>query len=137
MVLLREESVVLQILHCGSLQSLESQIGTAIGDEEGRGGTFECSAMGAHHLTFKFGIHGGGINLIFPHHENEIAHQSCAGSILTGDFQDALRYINTTEDDVLLTIADMTTARKNKDCKKQSDQRRNAGEGYSNYGCGQ
>lgn len=33
--------------------------------------------MSAHYLTFKFDIHGGGIDLIFPHHENEIA-QSCA-----------------------------------------------------------
>ncbi|KAL5553137.1 hypothetical protein UlMin_040538 [Ulmus minor] len=37
----------------------------------------ECSAMSAHYLTFTFDIHGGGIDLIFPHHENEIA-QSCA-----------------------------------------------------------
>lgn len=37
----------------------------------------ECSAMSAHYLSFKFDIHGGGIDLIFPHHENEIA-QSCA-----------------------------------------------------------
>ncbi|KAG6759615.1 hypothetical protein POTOM_036099 [Populus tomentosa] len=37
----------------------------------------ECSAMSAQYLTFKFDIHGGGIDLIFPHHENEIA-QSCA-----------------------------------------------------------
>ncbi|KAH9795125.1 cysteine--tRNA ligase 2 cytoplasmic [Citrus sinensis] len=37
----------------------------------------ECSAMSAHYLSSKFDIHGGGIDLIFPHHENEIA-QSCA-----------------------------------------------------------
>ncbi|PON78650.1 Cysteine-tRNA ligase [Parasponia andersonii] len=37
----------------------------------------ECSAMSAEYLTFKFDVHGGGIDLIFPHHENEIA-QSCA-----------------------------------------------------------
>ncbi|CAM8950762.1 unnamed protein product [Rhodiola kirilowii] len=37
----------------------------------------ECSAMSAHYLTFSFDIHGGGIDLIFPHHENELA-QSCA-----------------------------------------------------------
>ncbi|XP_028757900.1 cysteine--tRNA ligase 2, cytoplasmic [Neltuma alba] len=37
----------------------------------------ECSAMGSHYLTSRFDIHGGGIDLIFPHHENEIA-QSCA-----------------------------------------------------------
>ncbi|KAL3510757.1 hypothetical protein ACH5RR_030158 [Cinchona calisaya] len=37
----------------------------------------ECSAMSAHYLTQSFDIHGGGMDLIFPHHENEIA-QSCA-----------------------------------------------------------
>ncbi|XP_042503331.1 cysteine--tRNA ligase 2, cytoplasmic-like [Macadamia integrifolia] len=36
----------------------------------------ECSAMSAHYLTASFDIHGGGMDLIFPHHENEIA-QSC------------------------------------------------------------
>lgn len=33
--------------------------------------------MSAHYLSFNFDIHGGGIDLIFPHHENEIV-QSCA-----------------------------------------------------------
>lgn len=37
----------------------------------------ECSAMSAVYLGETFDIHGGGIDLIFPHHENEIA-QSCA-----------------------------------------------------------
>ncbi|XP_051146084.1 cysteine--tRNA ligase 2, cytoplasmic-like isoform X2 [Andrographis paniculata] len=37
----------------------------------------ECSAMSAHYLTHTFDIHGGGMDLIFPHHENELA-QSCA-----------------------------------------------------------
>ncbi|KAK1389999.1 Cysteine--tRNA ligase [Heracleum sosnowskyi] len=37
----------------------------------------ECSAMSAEYLTPIFDIHGGGMDLIFPHHENEIA-QSCA-----------------------------------------------------------
>ncbi|CAI9096160.1 OLC1v1032244C2 [Oldenlandia corymbosa var. corymbosa] len=37
----------------------------------------ECSAMSARYLTHSFDIHGGGMDLIFPHHENEIA-QSCA-----------------------------------------------------------
>ncbi|KAH7446981.1 hypothetical protein KP509_01G085100 [Ceratopteris richardii] len=37
----------------------------------------ECSAMSAEHLGPCFDIHGGGMDLIFPHHENEIA-QSCA-----------------------------------------------------------
>lgn len=37
----------------------------------------ECSAMSAAYLGYSFDIHGGGIDLVFPHHENEIA-QSCA-----------------------------------------------------------
>ncbi|KAL8456426.1 hypothetical protein ACS0TY_034583 [Phlomoides rotata] len=37
----------------------------------------ECNATSAQYLTHKFDIHGGGEDLIFPHHENEIA-QSCA-----------------------------------------------------------
>ncbi|KAF9623003.1 hypothetical protein IFM89_035984 [Coptis chinensis] len=40
----------------------------------------ECSAMSSHHLTSKFDIHSGGIDLIFPHHENEIAQSSAACS---------------------------------------------------------
>ncbi|KAK1372366.1 Cysteine--tRNA ligase [Heracleum sosnowskyi] len=36
----------------------------------------ECSAMSAAYLGYSFDIHGGGMDLIFPHHENEIA-QNC------------------------------------------------------------
>jgi len=38
----------------------------------------ECSAMAAAHLGQTFDIHGGGIDLVFPHHENEIAQSCCA-----------------------------------------------------------
>lgn len=38
----------------------------------------ECSAMTAAHLGQVFDIHGGGLDLIFPHHENEIAQSRCA-----------------------------------------------------------
>ena len=38
----------------------------------------ECSVMSAHHLGEVFDIHGGGLDLIFPHHENEIAQSCCA-----------------------------------------------------------
>ena len=38
----------------------------------------ECSAMIAAHLGETIDIHGGGIDLEFPHHENEIAQSSCA-----------------------------------------------------------
>jgi len=38
----------------------------------------ECSAMSKKYLGKEFDIHGGGIDLIFPHHENEIAQSRCA-----------------------------------------------------------
>ncbi len=38
----------------------------------------ECSAMSEAHLGETFDIHGGGLDLIFPHHENEIAQSECA-----------------------------------------------------------
>ena len=59
----------------------------SIGDEpywdspwgKGRPGWhLECSAMSKKYLGNQFDIHGGGIDLIFPHHENEIAQSRCA-----------------------------------------------------------
>jgi cysteinyl-tRNA synthetase len=38
----------------------------------------ECSAMSEAHLGETFDIHGGGLDLVFPHHENEIAQSTCA-----------------------------------------------------------
>ncbi|SEQ83984.1 cysteinyl-tRNA synthetase [Faunimonas pinastri] len=38
----------------------------------------ECSAMSEKHLGPTFDIHGGGIDLVFPHHENELAQSRCA-----------------------------------------------------------
>ncbi|MCO6436955.1 MAG: cysteine--tRNA ligase [Phycisphaerae bacterium] len=38
----------------------------------------ECSAMAMRYLGETFDIHGGGMDLIFPHHENEIAQSECA-----------------------------------------------------------
>ena len=47
--------------------------------EPGRPGWhIECSAMAEKHLGPVFDIHGGGIDLVFPHHENEIAQSRCA-----------------------------------------------------------
>ena len=44
----------------------------------------ECSAMSKKFLGNEFDIHGGGIDLLFPHHENEIAQSRCAND--TGTF---------------------------------------------------
>ncbi|GEP27509.1 cysteine--tRNA ligase [Cryobacterium levicorallinum] len=40
----------------------------------------ECSAMAARYLGDRFDIHGGGLDLRFPHHENEMAQSNAAGS---------------------------------------------------------
>ncbi len=42
----------------------------------------ECSAMIGQHLGHTIDIHGGGQDLIFPHHENEIAQGTCAHGVL-------------------------------------------------------
>ena len=56
---------------------------TAAWDSEfGRGRPgwhIECSAMASHYLGTNFDIHGGGLDLRFPHHENELAQSSAAG----------------------------------------------------------
>ena len=44
----------------------------------------ECSAMSAEVLGERFDIHGGGQDLIFPHHENEIAQSVCAATTPEG-----------------------------------------------------
>ena len=38
----------------------------------------ECSAMSKKYLGDEFDVHGGGVDLLFPHHENEIAQSRCA-----------------------------------------------------------
>ncbi|WP_243791269.1 cysteine--tRNA ligase [Saccharopolyspora gloriosae] len=39
----------------------------------------ECSAMATYYLGGEFDIHGGGLDLVFPHHENELAQSNAAG----------------------------------------------------------
>jgi cysteinyl-tRNA synthetase len=39
----------------------------------------ECSAMAVAHLGEQFDLHAGGVDLVFPHHENEVAQSTCAG----------------------------------------------------------
>jgi cysteinyl-tRNA synthetase len=47
---------------------------------EGRPGWhLECSAMATNYLGPEFDIHGGGVDLVFPHHENERAQSNAAG----------------------------------------------------------
>ena len=60
-------------------QSAENEPGWVSPWGRGRPGWhIECSAMSAAYLGQTFDIHGGGLDLIFPHHENEIAQSRCA-----------------------------------------------------------
>jgi len=59
--------------------SADNQVGWPSPWSRGRPGWhIECSAMSAAHLGETFDIHAGGIDLIFPHHENEIAQSRSA-----------------------------------------------------------
>ncbi len=59
--------------------STETQVGWDSPFGRGRPGWhIECSAMAEEHLGLPFDIHGGGADLKFPHHENEIAQSCCA-----------------------------------------------------------
>jgi cysteinyl-tRNA synthetase len=61
----------------------------------------ECSAMSAEHLGESFDIHGGGLDLIFPHHENEIAQTCCS----FGDGQPGFRMARHWMHNGFLTVA--------------------------------
>jgi cysteinyl-tRNA synthetase len=54
----------------------------------------ECSAMSAEHLGETFDIHGGGLDLIFPHHENEIAQTCCSFGEGRPDFRMARHWMH-------------------------------------------
>jgi cysteinyl-tRNA synthetase len=54
----------------------------------------ECSAMSAEHLGESFDIHGGGIDLIFPHHENEVAQTCCTFGEGLPDFRMARTWMH-------------------------------------------
>ncbi|MBN8956595.1 MAG: cysteine--tRNA ligase [Rhizobiales bacterium] len=62
-----------------SRRPLDEMIAGAGITQPGRPGWhIECSAMSWKHLGETFDIHGGGIDLLFPHHENEVAQTRCA-----------------------------------------------------------
>ncbi len=60
--------------------SWDSPFGGPNGGKGRPGWHIECSAMSAHYLGEHFDIHGGGQDLQFPHHENEIAQSEAAHS---------------------------------------------------------
>ena len=71
------ENVAAPILRCGKAAPEHIMHWSSPWSEGFPGWHLECSAMGTKYLGEKFDIHGGGMDLMFPHHECEIA-QSCA-----------------------------------------------------------
>ena len=62
----------------------------------------ECSAMSEKELGPDFAIHGGGIDLVFPHHENEIAGHSAARGVLEALVEEVQRVSAETGADLVI-----------------------------------
>jgi cysteinyl-tRNA synthetase len=72
----------------------------------------ECSAMSAVHLGETFDIHGGGIDLVFPHHENEVAQSVCAhGTKLMAKFWMHNGYLQVEGDKMSKSLGNFITVR--------------------------
>ena len=66
------------ILFSGNRKKKESHSGNPHGVTDVRGGITECSEMSKKYLGEQIDIHAGGEDLVFPHHENEIAQSEAA-----------------------------------------------------------
>lgn len=71
----------------------------------------ECSAMAKRHLGESFDIHGGGIDLIFPHHENEIAQSESASGKTFVNYWMHNNFINFGKDKMSKSLGNVFTAR--------------------------
>ena len=67
-----------KILFYGNLQKDDEPSWDSPWGKGRPGWHLECSAMSKKYLGKEFDVHGGGIDLLFPHHENEIAQSRCA-----------------------------------------------------------
>ncbi len=71
----------------------------------------ECSAMGFAHLGLTFDIHGGGQDLIFPHHENEIAQSEAAFGQVFVRFWVHNGFVNINEEKMSKSLGNFRTIR--------------------------
>jgi cysteinyl-tRNA synthetase len=72
----------------------------------------ECSAMAAAYLGDVFDIHGGGIDLIFPHHENEIAQSRCAhGTPVMANYWMHNEFVNVEREKMSKSLGNFVTIR--------------------------
>ena len=73
----------------------------------------ECSAMSKKYLGDQFDIHAGGLDLIFPHHENEIAQSCCANnSDVMANFWLHNGYVTSDGDKMSKSLGNFTTIKK-------------------------
>jgi cysteinyl-tRNA synthetase len=71
----------------------------------------ECSAMSCKHLGDNFDIHAGGNDLIFPHHENEIAQSEGANGIKFVNYWVHFGFLNINEEKMSKSLGNFFTAR--------------------------
>ena len=71
----------------------------------------ECTAMGKKYLGEHFDIHGGGMDLIFPHHENEIAQSECCNGVPFAHYWMHNGYINVDNKKMSKSLGNFFTVR--------------------------
>lgn len=71
----------------------------------------ECSAMSTKHLGMSFDIHGGGSDLIFPHHENEIAQSEAANGKQFAKYWIHFGFLNIDNEKMSKSLGNFFTAR--------------------------
>ncbi len=71
----------------------------------------ECSAMSMRYLGHHFDIHGGGMDLIFPHHENEIAQSQSAHETQFANYWMHLGFVNIKQKKMSKSIGNFVTIR--------------------------
>ena len=71
----------------------------------------ECSAMATHCLGDHFDIHGGGLDLTFPHHENEIAQSEAANDVAFADTWMHVGFVRTNGEKMAKSLGNFRTLR--------------------------
>lgn len=69
----------------------------------------ECSAMSEYYLGNNFDIHGGGMDLIFPHHENEIAQSQGANDSVFANYWLHVGFVNVDQEKMSKSLNNFTT----------------------------
>ncbi len=85
--------------------------GKVLGGNGRPGWHIECSAMSCKHLGETFDIHAGGNDLIFPHHENEIAQSEAANKRKFVNYWIHFGFLNINDEKMSKSLGNFSTAR--------------------------